>query len=88
MKKIINTSGKRKRAIARATLRPGKGVVRVNKLQLDNISDHILRLRMQEPLILAGEKSQGVNINVNVVGGGPSGQAEAWLARSRAHPRE
>ena len=34
-KKVINTSGKRKRAIARATLRQGKGKIRINKVPLD-----------------------------------------------------
>jgi len=33
--KIINTSGKRKRAIARATLKEGKGIVRINSQLLD-----------------------------------------------------
>ena len=28
--KVVNTSGKRKTAIARATLKPGKGRVRIN----------------------------------------------------------
>jgi len=30
--KIINTSGKKKTATARATLKEGKGVVRINKV--------------------------------------------------------
>ena len=85
MKKVIHTSGKRKRAIARATLTPGKGTVKINKLSLDNYSNHVLRLKIQEPLLLAGEKSKEVNINVNIVGGGSNGQAEAArLAIARA----
>ena len=85
MKKVIHTSGKRKRAIARVTLTPGKGITKINNLRLDNVSNHVLRLRMQEPLILAGEKSDQVNININVVGGGSTGQAEAArLAIARA----
>ena len=30
-KKIVNTSGKRKTAIARATVQKGKGLIRINK---------------------------------------------------------
>ena len=33
--KIINTSGKRKTAIARATLKEGKGRVRINSVPLE-----------------------------------------------------
>ena len=35
MVKIINTSGKRKTAIARATIKAGKGVIRVNSVPLE-----------------------------------------------------
>jgi len=31
VKKVINTSGKRKTAVARATVQKGKGLVRINK---------------------------------------------------------
>ena len=35
MTKIILTSGKRKTAIARAVIRPGKGRIRINKVPLE-----------------------------------------------------
>ena len=35
--KIINVSGKRKKAIARAVARPGTGVVRVNSRLIDDL---------------------------------------------------
>ncbi|GAF93291.1 unnamed protein product, partial [marine sediment metagenome] len=36
MVKIIHCAGKRKRAVAKATLRPGNGIVRINNQLLDN----------------------------------------------------
>lgn len=85
MNAIIHTQGKRKRAIARATLHPGTGIVKVNGQQLANCSTEMLRLRISEPLLLAGEASKSVNINVSVNGGGANGQADAArLAIARA----
>ncbi len=81
--KIIHTSGKRKRAVARATLRPGKGKVKVNKVLLDNFTPKLARLKIREPLLLAGNAA--VDIDVNVFGGGIIGQADASrLAIARA----
>jgi len=75
--KIVTAAGKRKRAIARATIRPGKGVVKVNSTVLDFYEPKISRLKIREPLIIAGDLIGKVNINVNVVGGGMSSQADA-----------
>jgi len=77
MVKIIHCSGKRKRAVARATLKPGKGKVRVNNKMLDVVYPKIAQLKIQEPLILAGSIANGVDIDVNVKGGGFISQAEA-----------
>lgn len=83
--KIINTSGKRKRAIARATLSPGKGVVRVNSFLLETLEPEMLRLRIEEPLILAGDVAKKVDISVIINHGGITGQANAArLAIGRA----
>ncbi len=75
--KTINTSGKRKQAIARATLAPGKGTVHVNNQRLDHFSNHITQLKIQEALILAGEKAKEVDIVVRITGGGVNSQADA-----------
>ena len=77
MAKIIHCSGKRKSAVARATLKPGKGKVRVNNKMVDTINPKIARLKIQEPLIIAGPIATTVDINVNVLGGGYLSQAEA-----------
>lgn len=83
--KIINTTGKRKTAIARATLTEGKGIIRINSVLLDNYSTDLYRTKIMEPLILAEDISKKVNISINVEGGGQMSQAEASrLAIARA----
>lgn len=75
--KIVNTSGKRKTAIARATVKKGNGRVRVNSVPIEIYTPELVRLKMMEPLLLAGKKRDGVDISVNVKGGGIVGQADA-----------
>ncbi len=75
--KIVNASGKRKSAIARATLMEGKGIVRINSINLDVYSPKMYQMKIKEPLILAEENAKKVDISVNVFGGGQSSQADA-----------
>ncbi len=75
--KSQHASGKRKRAIARATLRLGKGKVRINKVLLEFYQPKMSRLKIMEPLVIAGDVANSVDIDVLVRGGGQSGQAEA-----------
>ncbi len=75
--KVIQASGKRKTAIARATLRKGKGKVRINKKALDIIEPEMAKLKIMEPLMVAEDVAKKVDIDVNVNGGGFMGQAEA-----------
>ena len=77
MKKTVHVSGKRKRAIARATLQEGKGVIRVNSLRLQAYQPMIARMMVEEPLLIAGDVAGKVDIDVNVHGGGWHSQAEA-----------
>ena len=82
---IIHKSGKRKRAIARATLKKGKGKVKINGVFLDNFGDRVSQLRIKEPLVLAGDTANKVDIFVRVQGGGINGQSDAVrLAIARA----
>ena len=74
---FVLTVGKRKRAIARALVKPGKGLVKVNSLPLDNYQNELARMKMQEPLILSGDFWKAYDIDVNVRGGGIIGQADA-----------
>ena len=75
--KIINTSGKKKTATARATLKEGKGIVRINKVPLDIFEPGLARLKIKEPIEIAGELVKGMNIDVVVSGGGIMGQTDA-----------
>lgn len=85
MKKQIHVSGTRKKAIARATLKEGKGIIRINKRIIDHYGPEVLKLKLMEPLILAGDTASKVNIDVNVIGGGVMSQTEAArLAIARA----
>ena len=77
MKKVIHTSGKRKTAIARGKFRAGKGRVRINKKPVELYDPELARLKIQEPLTIAAELLDNVDIDVKVVGGGVMGQAEA-----------
>jgi len=77
MAKIMNTSGKRKTAIARATLRPGKGRIRVNSVPLEIYGNELVRMKISEPLLLVPNAVDGVDVAIDVHGGGMMGQAEA-----------
>lgn len=72
----VNTVGRRKTAKARATLKDGDGTIRVNKRPLERLSE-MQRLRIKEPLRIATELADSVDIDINVNGGGKMGQAEA-----------
>ena len=52
--KVVHTSGKRKTAIARGTVREGTGKVRINKVPLELYSPELARLKLTEPLIAKG----------------------------------
>ena len=77
MSKVVHTSGKRKTAIARGTVKEGTGRVRANRKPVELYSPELARLKIQEPLELAGDIADAVDINIRVVGGGVMGQAEA-----------
>ncbi len=76
-KKIVNTSGKRKTAIAKATVIKGVGKVRINKTPVEVYEPEIARLKIMEPLRLADKYFDKVDIDVSVQGGGFMSQANA-----------
>jgi len=76
-KKIVNTSGKRKSAIAQATVQKGTGIVRINKKPVDIYEPEIARWKILEPIKIAHEHMNKVDIDVKVTGGGFMGQASA-----------
>ncbi len=78
MVRIVVSVGKRKTAIARAVLRPGKGRVRINNIPVEIYQPEMARWKILEPLLLAGDDIWNkVDIDVNVKGGGWMGQATA-----------
>jgi len=84
MKPIV-TSGKRKRAVARAVLREGKGNIKINRINFDFYEPKIERLRIKEVIMLAGDAAKSTDIDVTIRGGGFNSQAEAArLAIARA----
>jgi len=76
--KVLLTSGKRKTAIARATVKEGQGRIRVNKVLLEILEPEIARKKIMEPLLQLDEKIwRQLDIDIKVSGGGFMGQAEA-----------
>lgn len=70
-------TGKKKTAIAKATIRDGSGKIRVNKKPLEILEPETARRKIMEALDLAGDVVKKVDINMNVQGGGFMGQADA-----------
>ena len=77
VEKMIHVSGKRKRAVARATIRAGKGVIRINSVPLDVMQPRYAKMIVQEAVELAGDAAKGVDITIQATGGGVMGQAQA-----------
>jgi small subunit ribosomal protein S9 len=70
-------TGRRKSAVARVFLRPGKGRIEVNGKPVDEFfSRETGRMIVRQPLTLANHLAT-FDISVNVQGGGESGQAGA-----------
>ena len=75
---VTNTSGKKKTAVARATISEGEGRVRINAQPVELVEPELAQLKMLEPFRLAGDElREGVDVDVDVEGGGVMGQADA-----------
>ena len=75
--KPVHFTGKRKNAVAKATLKEGSGKVRVNNVYLDIYQPRLARMKIMEPLILAEDLANVVDVSIVVSGGGIISQAEA-----------
>jgi small subunit ribosomal protein S9 len=89
-KKSVESSGKRKTAIARASVIVGKGRVRVNSEPIEILSPSLARRKAMEPLIIADamDRLSKVDINITTEGGGIMGQSDAIrtaIARGLVH---
>ena len=70
-------SGKRKTAVAKAVLRSGAGKITFNNYPLNLVNPETARMKLMEPLIVAGEKAKNIDIKIKAQGGGVISQAEA-----------
>jgi|SRR5271170_4308614 small subunit ribosomal protein S9 len=70
-------TGKRKNAVARVWIKPGRGQATVNGRALDvYFARPVLRMILNQPLVLVNRLAQ-YDLTISVVGGGLSGQAGA-----------
>ncbi|MFW6435684.1 MAG: 30S ribosomal protein S9 [Halovenus sp.] len=75
---VTNTSGKKKTAIARATVREGTGKVRIENQPVELVDPESAQLKMLEPFrITDDDLRDDVDIDVSIEGGGVMGQADA-----------
>ena len=76
-KPLTQTTGRRKRAVARVRVRPGTGMITVNKREVaDYFPSETHRMILTEPLRLT-DTAEVYDIDATLDGGGPSGQAGA-----------
>ncbi len=88
--KTVESSGKRKTAVARASVKIGKGRVRVNSTPIEILQPSLARRKSMEPLVIADAMNRlsKVDINITTLGGGIMGQTDAIrtaIARGLVH---
>src|SRR5690606_9170082 len=81
----VHKIGRRKTSVARVYVKPGSGVITINKKDSkDYFGTDVLVYKLNQPFLLTETAGQ-YDVTVNVFGGGITGQAEAIrLAVSRA----
>jgi small subunit ribosomal protein S9 len=76
-KPLIQTTGRRKQAVARVRVRPGTGKIVVNRREVaDYFPSETHRMVLTEPLRITNT-AEVYDIDATLDGGGPSGQAGA-----------
>lgn len=74
---VINALGRRKASVARVYLKEGSGIIMINKKALEDFFPNPFLIRIvRQPLALLGVEDR-YDININVNGGGTTGQSEA-----------
>ena len=74
---VVNTVGRRKAAVARVYVKPGKGQITINRKALEVYFPlEILQYQVKQPL-LATNTVENYDIVINLDGGGITGQASA-----------
>jgi len=72
-------SARIKTSTARATFKPGEGIIRVNSIPIEHWGNSIQQELSRLPARLVPDRFNEVNVNVNVKGGGWSSQARAVM---------
>jgi small subunit ribosomal protein S9 len=76
-KPLVQTTGRRKQAIARVRIRPGNGRITINRRPIeDYFPSETHRMVLSEPLEATSTK-EVYDVDATIVGGGVSGQAGA-----------
>ena len=74
---VVNTVGRRKSAVARVYVKPGKGTITVNHKPMETYFPlDIFQYVVKQPLLVL-ENPESYDITINLTGGGIHGQAEA-----------
>lgn len=74
---VVNTVGRRKAAVARVYVKPGKGEITINRRPIESYFPlDILRFVVKQPLSVLNLE-ENFDIKINLDGGGIKGQAEA-----------
>jgi len=76
-KRSVLAVGKRRTSKARVVVSEGKGRVRINNVPVHLVEPYMARAKLLEPIMLAGDYREKVDISVKTIGGGFLGQAEA-----------
>ena len=76
-KKPTLSTGKRKTAKARVAVIEGKGRVRINNVPIHLHEPAMAREMIMEPILIAGDIANKVDVSIVVAGGGSLSQAEA-----------
>ncbi|MBS3060306.1 MAG: 30S ribosomal protein S9 [DPANN group archaeon] len=79
---VVQTSGKKKTAVARLTLKPGVGDIKINGVPLQQLTPKAAQTIINEPIVIAkdilGEDfAKQIDVQINTNGGGTMGQSFA-----------
>jgi small subunit ribosomal protein S9 len=79
MIKLVHVSGKRKNAVARATIKEGKGDIKINSVPLSLFTPRYAKMRIEGSVSIAKDfvDLSKLSIDVKSQGGGVFGQADA-----------
>ena len=80
---VVNTVGRRKAAVARVFVKPGKGQITINRKSLEDYFPlEILQYEVKQPLMVT-ETMGSYDVTINLDGGGIKGQARTARSTSQ-----